>query len=218
MSVEPVALEPRIEQEELWHFLGYPPHHTPPRRIAALAEETLREARALVVARGAFVELGVDRSGEVGLEPIDAQALVVGLVTAGAVLEQRVRALLDDGQTTRALLLDAAGSAAVEEAADLLGACIVGGQAERSAALSCRLSPGYGRWSLGAQPALFALLPHDALGVRLLPTMLMSPRKSISFAMWLGARGPIGIGASGCSRCDLRHCRYRRERPARPEP
>ncbi|MBW2523265.1 MAG: hypothetical protein JRI23_03780, partial [Deltaproteobacteria bacterium] len=119
--------------------------------------------------------------------------------------------------------LDAAGSAATEEAADLLGAIVAGSQADkrdppagaqatagRVAALPCRVSPGYGRWGIEAQHRLFPLLPHDAVGVSLLPSCLMVPRKSISFAMWLGARGRIAEGLAGCSRCTLAQCRFRR--------
>jgi len=214
----PVILEPRIEREELWHFLGYPAGREPPERVATLARELLEDARALTAARGAFMHLPVERAAEVGLEPIDAEALVIGLVTAGGGIEARARELVDAGEMTRGLIMDAAGSAAAEEAADLLGAQIVeaghadanGADPSSAGAVSCRLSPGYGRWPLSVQPALFALLPHEQVGVQLLPSHMMVPRKSISFAMWLGADGPIGSGLSGCSRCTLEHCRYRR--------
>ncbi len=206
----PVILEPQIEREELWHFLGYPAGREPPERVAALARGVLDDARALTAARGAFVHLPVTRASEVGLESVDAEALVIGLVTAGGAIEGRARELLDAGEMTRGLIMDAAGSAAAEEAADLLGVQIVGASLDGAGAASCRLSPGYGRWPLSVQPALFALLPHEQVGVRLLPSLMMVPRKSISFAMWLGADGPIGSGLSGCSRCTLEHCRYRR--------
>ena len=39
---------------------------------------------------------------------------------------------------------------------------------------------------------------------------MMVPRKSISFAMWLGARERPAAGLAGCIRCTLEHCRYRR--------
>jgi len=82
-------------------------------------------------------------------------------------------------------------------------------------ALQCRLSPGYGRWSLQSQPSLFALLPHAELGIELLPSMLMVPRKSISFAMWLGATVRPTTGLAGCPSCGLERCRYRHARAGR---
>jgi cobalamin-dependent methionine synthase I len=135
-------------------------------------------------------------------------------VTVGEEIEAAVAAASRGGEPTRALILDAAGSAACEEAADRIGAVIVGipEQADRRA-IPCRFSPGYGDWSLADQPKLFALLPAD-LGVRLLPSMMMVPRKSVSFAMWLGGP-PERAAGRGCAACPLDTCRYRRQRPAR---
>ena len=198
-----------IDREEVLRFLGYPAGHQPPDRIAELFEKTLIETRWLADGRGVFVTLPVDRAAEVGLETIDAKGLVIGLVTIGAGVERRAAELLGGGPT-EALLLDAAGSAAVEEAADRLGAVISGDDGAGIRHVSCRISPGYGRWSIRSQTSLFALLPHEEIGVALLPSMLMTPRKSISFAMWLGAGARPIAGLSGCVRCEMERCRYRR--------
>jgi hypothetical protein len=81
------------------------------------------------------------------------------------------------------------------------------------------VSPGYGTWPITAQRALFDLLPHDEIQVELLPSCLMTPRKSVSFAVWLGERETPGVGqgnAAGdegrtarCAICDLPSCPYR---------
>lgn len=232
-GVVPLALT--IERAELLHFLGYPEGHEPPARIASLLDSTLAEARARVRARGAWALLDLAKAGSIGLEPIDASGLVIGLVTIGDDVERRASELIRAGAATEALLMDAAGSAAVEEAADRLGSLIVDGTGSglesrphadgdgvelrdpipsdagpAPAAISCRVSPGYGKWPLAAQRALLRLLPHRELGVELLPTMLMVPRKSVSFAMWLGADARPLAGLSGCARCELENCRYRR--------
>jgi hypothetical protein len=204
-----IPLPVNVDPGEVLHFLGYPPGQRPAARIEGLLDKVVGEARQFVRARGAFVRLPVDRAAEVGLEKIDAAALVVGLVTAGERIEQRVAELLRERAATEALLLDAAGSAAVEEAADRLGGMISGDESGEARHVSCRISPGYGRWPIHAQAALFALLPHRELGVSLLPSMLMVPRKSISFAMWLGADARPIAGLSGCVRCELERCRYR---------
>lgn len=204
-----------IRREDVLHFLGYPTGQSPASRIGVLVEGTILEARRLASARGTFVRHPVERSRGLGLEPLEATALVIGLVTVGAELDRAVDGLVAEGEPTRALLLDAAGSAAAEEAADRLSAVAAGTETMAGASspaphVSCRVSPGYGGWSIRAQTSVFAALPHDALGVSLLPSMLMTPRKSISFAMWLGAdRRPLA-GLSGCARCGLVQCRYRR--------
>ncbi len=220
------TLPVRIERDELLHFLDYPPGHAVPERVERLIGAVLPEAQPLIDARGAYQRLAVSRAPAVGLEPVEATGLVVGLVTAGEPIEARVKALMETGDLSRAVLLDAAGSAAAEQAADRLGAVIAAGAepgaGERATAIGCRLSPGYGRWKLEHQRELFALLPHAELGVSLTDSCMMVPRKSISFAMWLGAPGRPAAGLSGCSRCPLDRCRYRRAaadaEPSAPSP
>jgi hypothetical protein len=204
-----IALTLTVERDDVLHFLGYPPAQEPVERIAALLAKMLSAARQLVQARGGFVHLPVERAAEVGLERIDAAGLAIGIVSIGGALERRVAELLNDGATTEALLLDAAGSAAVEEAADRLSVMVTGGHPADARHVSCRISPGYGRWPIRSQTSLFKLLPHGEIGVSLLPSMLMVPRKSISFAMWLGADARPIAGLSGCARCELERCRYR---------
>jgi len=215
MEGEAITLDVTIERDDVEYFLGYPEGATPPERIARLLDDVVVEARSLVRAAGLFLSLPTARAEELSLEPIDARGLVVGLVTIGGDIERRVSELIAAGEMTKALLFDAAGSAAVEEAANRLGSFIAGdddadSRVARASHLSCRISPGYGRWPVSAQRKLFDLLPHAILGVGLLPSMLMVPRKSISFAMWMGADARPVSGLAGCSRCELERCRYRR--------
>lgn len=208
---EAIPLVATVRRDDVLGFLGYPVGRAPPPRIEALLTEVLEEARRLVAPRGAALRLAASEARAVGLEPLaDAAGLVLGLCTAGGAIEERAGALAPT-DATRALLLDAAGSAAAEEAADCLGALAVGAGGEASGTISCRVSPGYARWPLSAQERIFERLPHEAIGVRLLPSFLMVPRKSISFAMWLGADARPLAGLSGCARCSLTTCRYRRE-------
>jgi len=199
-----------IPELEVLHFLGYPKGRRPPARLESLYRESLRDAKRLAAARGAYRTLPVSAAADVGLPVEDADALVIGLVTVGARIERRVTELLGKGEAARAIFLDAVGSAAAEEAARRLSVRILGDKASAGEDAACRVSPGYGRWPLSAQEALFARLPHEALGVALNPSMMMVPRKSISFALWLGARRAPRSGLSGCDTCRLPHCRYRR--------
>ena len=230
-----------VARADVLHFLGYPAGHEPRPRIADLLEECLAEARGLVRGRGVWQPLAPHEAPAVGLEPIAASGLVIGLVTAGAAIVAAASERMARGDATGALLLDACGSAAAEEAADRISAAIVaavsGGVASagtagngtgaaptasvdagRAATVSCRISPGYGGWRLAAQEALFARLPHRAIGVHLEHSLLMVPRKSVSFAMWLGADARPLAGLSGCARCELESCRYRREPRSSEDP
>lgn len=224
-----------LARSDVLHFLGYPPGREPAPRIAALLDDCLPEARRLVGGRAVWTTLPAGEAPQIGLAPLPASGLVIGLVTAGPAIVAAASERIARGDSTAALLLDACGSAAAEEAADRTSAAIVatlggsaatppaagpadtGGPGERAAAVSCRISPGYGRWPLESQAALFARLPHRDIGVELASSMLMEPRKSVSFAMWLGADARPVAGLSGCARCELASCRYRREPRAAAE-
>lgn len=219
-----------LPREDVLHFLGYPRGREPQPRVAALLDDCLCEARRLVHGHGLWTTLPVEDAAAVGLDPVAASGLVIGLVTAGAAIVEAASARMARSDATAALVLDACGSAAAEEAADRISAAIIealGGIAgesslerldpaapdsasHRAAAISCRISPGYGSWPLTSQPELFARLPHREIGVHLEHSLLMVPRKSVSFAMWLGADARPLAGLSGCARCELESCRYRR--------
>lgn len=204
---------------EVLRFLGYPEGREPTPRVEAALGAALDAARLLVDARGSFRRLPAFRAADAGLAPprggAPAAILVLGLVTAGEGLERESGERSAAGRVAEALLFDAAGSAAAEEAADRLCARAVGDAhaLPDSTRVSCRVSPGYGDWPLAAQRLLFGLLPHDALGVELLPSLMMRPRKSVSFAMWLGADGRPVPGLSGCAHCLLDRCAFRIRSP-----
>lgn len=209
----PVPLRPPVERGAVLRCLDYPVGREPPARTRALIEAAVDEARQIIDARGAWCALEPARCGEVGLLPIDAEGLALGLVTLGPMLEGRVAQLQANGALTRALILDACGSAAAEEAADLLsvrvlqGVGMIAGGGGAVGTPGCRLSPGYGGWSLDHQPALLAHIGAHRLEVTLTPGHMMTPRKSISFAMWLGATQRPAEGLAGCAACGLRRCR-----------
>jgi hypothetical protein len=199
---------------EVLRLLGYPSGHVVPERVQSRLDALLEESRNLIEARGTHARFPVAEAEAVQLSrPGPAHALggfALGLVTIGPGVETRAAAMLSAGDTSGALLLDTIGSAAAEAAADVLGSRIaVGaavGDAGEMAISPCRVSPGYGDWPLSAQEAIFARLPHGELGVRLLPSLLMVPRKSVTFALWLDPAGHVIGDRRGCSCCPLDRC------------
>ncbi len=234
-----------IPEAEVRRLLGYPPGHALAKRVQSLLDSLLAEAASLLEPRGAGERFALSNAAAVQLPLPGVESslsgFALGLVTIGPRLEQRTTAALEAGEATEALLLDAIGSAAAEAAADTLGGLLaqraggktgdVGeaggvdrpGNADQAGDVDdgrgppCRISPGYGGWPLTAQKAIFARLPHGVIGVRLLPSMLMVPQKSVSFALWFGPAGSIVTGRGGCSLCDLEPC-PRRECRQRGDP
>jgi hypothetical protein len=212
-----------IPAAEVRRLLGYPSEHAIPARVRLLLDQLLAESSSLLEPRGVCARLAPSEAAALQL-PLPApeqlpSSLALGLVTIGPRLEARASAALDAGKATEALLLDTIGSAAVEAAADAYGNLLAPadeGEAQEAGdgcASGCRISPGYGGWPLTAQEAIFARLPHEAIGVRLLPSMLMVPRKSISFALWFDTAGRVVAGRGGCAVCELDPCPWRASRP-----
>ncbi len=210
-----VPIEVVISRREVLRLLGVPQDRQPPERIGRLLDAALEEARALAHARGGYLVLPAARAGDLGLS-VAGPEFVVGLVTAGGAIEERAAERMRAGEATRALLLDAAGSAAAEDAADRLCALIGAGTGLEVPAVPCRISPGYGSWPLSAQRDLFRVLPSAEVGVRLLPSLLMSPLKSVSFALprfRVPSGSPEATGASAastCARCGMKDCLHRK--------
>lgn len=122
------------------------------------------------------VEVIIESGAVCGLLEDSREAYIM-CVTAGAALADAVKAHLAEGDTTRALVVDAVGSELVEEAADEVCRYI-----ERTAAVSLtkRFSPGYGDWDLSGQAELDKALNLSRIGVTLNEAFLMTPEKTIT--------------------------------------
>jgi hypothetical protein len=202
----PVTIPPR----EVLRSLGYPRNKGPSARVGAAIEAMRPVADSLVSARGAFAFASQAEAQAVGM-PSPSEHVALGVCTIGAGLEEQAQRLSEVGDALGALVLDAYGSVAAEQAAEVLHArvCVaVQGQGLRAAR---RISPGYGKWALACQQGLLARLPTAEVGVRLTDSSMMIPRKSVSFAVFLAPPGPT-IARSRCDACDLFDCTYRRDK------
>ena len=107
----------------------------------------------------------------------------------------------------RAMLLDAIGSAAVEEVADRSNRRICEEALCAGLDPGPRVSPGYGAWDLEDQDWIFREIAPAEIGVTLSENWMMTPRKSISYAV------PLSGGSvrprRRCVHCGLADCAYR---------
>jgi hypothetical protein len=214
-----------VDRGQALRIAGYPPGSCAPASVQALMDEALGEVQSLcrpqaVYAAGrvwagdgvvrfeggpAFKSRGLAET----LKSSDHACAFI--VTIGPGPGEAAAAAMASGAFTRSVLLDAAGSAAVEAAADQVH--------EKARAVSGmrateRFSPGYCDWSLSEQALLFSLLPAADIGVALTPGGFMQPEKTISavFGMALpGAAGFDGRRRPPCGTCTVRNCRFRTE-------
>lgn len=114
-----------------------------------------------------------------------ASAVAVMAVTVGMGVERELRRLsLTD--PVEQVIFDAAGTTAVERAADACEASVVGWARERGLYTNFRFSPGYGDMPLETQPVLLATVDAQRrLGITLSKSLLMTPTKSVTAVIGL---------------------------------
>ncbi len=142
-----------------------------------------------------------------------ASWLIVILVTIGSELEEHVSKIWDDNMVF-ALALDGAGSAAVEALANAACRYFEQQALDEGLQASIPLSPGMVDWTVSTgQPQVFQLLGESSKEVKLTPSFIMVPQKSLTMVMGIGS----DLKATGrtCDYCTMKgSCRYQEHRPA----
>lgn len=200
-----------LDRSEVLRYLGYRGQDVAT-ELAGRIDEGIERALEVGSPRGVWRIFGIDADGAGGSVDCDgdglpeirlercalvlrghdiaehlAGAVAVGVmaVTAGMGVDQELRRLsLTDslGQ----VVLDAAGTALVERAADAAEARLVAEAAARGLFVNWRFSPGYGDLPLACQPELLASLDATRqLGLTLTPSTLLVPTKSVTAVIGL---------------------------------
>ena len=210
------------DMAEVYRYLGYSGEAVPmPRnaqRIAQLVAETLpcfspRGTFSLYAVTGWTTgSLGLGDftiSGNIGEFLAHADRVAVFVVTVGGAISRLAENASRDGDVLAAWTMDALGSWAAEAAADaLMGQ--MRPHLRNGEGLTLRYSPGYCGMDIGQQRTLFQMVQAGSVGVDLLPSMLMSPLKSISGIVGLGPSETISSHRSACDRCPQVDCHMRR--------
>ena len=134
--------------------------------------------------------------------------VAIFVATIGAGVEERVSHLMSSGEMLKAVVLDAAGSAAIEKLACELEESVRKRASVDGARISRRYSPGYCDWHIKQQKLLFDALTGDSVGVELTEDSLMMPQKSISGIIGIGFGQAITV--SSCLSCSKKDCEGRR--------
>jgi cobalamin-dependent methionine synthase I len=196
LTVEPPVLDYghsiAMDPQEVLRMMGVPKRgagrvRNAPQRALDMYEELKDRAVSLVMAKSAYV---LCRSDEVGYHEVFRKAshLAFAVCTIGPDLEAEVLRLAEGGSSLGALVLDAMGTVAVESVATETARRIRAEAEGLGLEAGVRFSPGYGKWPLSAQRFLFDIIDGGVVGVKLNPSCIMEPRKSISFAMRIGTR------------------------------
>lgn len=136
-------------------------------------------------------------------------------VTIGERLEEEVSEEFTRGSYTKALLLDAAGTAAVEQACDQTAALIARHAARVGCVAGKRFSPGYGDWDVSVQPDILRLSGATQIGVSVTQSMMLVPRKSVTAVIGIfpyqpSLQMPV-MEKADCDDCPRPFCQARKE-------
>lgn len=106
--------------------------------------------------------------------------------TIGADIEEEISRLFEAEDSSGAVALDAASSDAVEQAVTW-AAGIIEREAEKQGFITLqRVSPGYGLWNIEANADIVKLLDAEKIGIEVLPSFELLPRKSVVAAVgWI---------------------------------
>ena len=131
------------------------------------------------------------------------------MATIGGGIDREITRLVGENRFSVAYVLDCMGSVAVENMVEGFHQHMMARYASLDKGVSYRFSPGYCDWPITEQKNLFGLFDSEKIGITLLDSCLMWPRKSIS--------GVFGIyndtqkaPYNPCQDCSKKNCNTRR--------
>ena len=133
-------------------------------------------------------------------------------VTVGTQIEREINKKFERGEYLSSVLLDAAATCAVEQAADLMEKNFAAKFSKDGYKMRWRFSPGYGDWNLTAQEKLFTIAGAEQIGIILSSAMMLEPRKSVTAIIGLEkiSAQKISYNEKSCAACDKLDCPMRK--------
>jgi len=157
------------------------------------------EGETLILSEGVQLDIGprIDL-----LYP--AEHVLIAVDTIGPALEKRVEELQASREVLEAYMLDSVGVVALSAVGEALRKAAEQRAVELGWGVSAALAPGsLVGWRLQGQRDLCALLPLEAIGVRLSDSCVLKPHKSASMLIGLGPGYESSQVGSVCRFCSL---------------
>jgi hypothetical protein len=175
-----------------------------PRGVYRIDEVQVLEPRRLALQSGATF------SGAIGAFLQHSRLIATFIVTIGSAVERLSRGWLRAGRVMHGTIADAIASEAAEATAERLKDDVRAWAQSRGLDTTAPYSPGYCGMTVRQQVPLFASLPAREINVRLTPSCLMLPVKSISGLIGIGPADQVNPHGYPCAACDHPNCVQRR--------
>ncbi len=185
-------------------LLGTLPRLMRPRGLYRIDEVAALESRRLVLASGSVFD------GAIGAFLEHSRLMATFVVTIGSAVERLSRGWLRAGKVLQGTIADAIASEAAAATEGCLRSEVQAWAGARGLDITPPYSPGYCGMHVRQQIPLFASLPAREINVRLTPSCLMVPVKSISGLIGIGPADKVSPQAYPCEACDHPNCMQRR--------
>lgn len=209
-------IEIELDEEEILRLLSSKKGNRSKKKASSILTDNIREAMksSLELIKPKAIYDIVDSSS---LNPRflfkKSEKTILAVCTIGRDLETRGSQFISKGELSKGVIIDAIASHAAEQTAEHVNKTIIEDIKDgiKGKKVTLRFSPGYCQWELGkGQEMIFNLLETDKIGVTLSESMLMTPIKSVSFAINIGEEIDDELGSRDCETCSMVNCAYRR--------
>ena len=141
-----------------------------------------------------------------------SSCLVLGVVTIGSSLENKVSEFFSQGEYPRALALDAVGTVAVQNLSRYVRSLICQEVKDRNLQITRSFSPGNSVWDISQQKEIFKIISANKIEVKLIKSYMMIPKKSLSWVVGVGKNiiAPSKEEGHSCKTCQAETCQFRR--------
>jgi len=209
-------IEIELAEEEILRLLSSKKGNRSKKKASSILIDNIREAMksSLELIKPKAIYDIVDSSS---LNPKflfnKSEKTILAVCTIGRDLETRGSQFISEGELSKGVIIDAIASHAAEQTAEFVNKTIIKDIKDeiKGKKVTLRFSPGYCQWELGkGQEMIFNLLETNKIGVTLSESMLMTPIKSVSFALNIGEEIDDELGSRDCETCSMVNCAYRR--------
>ena len=219
------AFELKINKEEVLRYLGYKGQEID-EKMDHMINTSREEVKNIITPRVLYEYKSISNS-EKGIEVSGTNLILPGndikkhlsasnecvlmAVTLGNEIEKKTR-LYEKINLTKALIIDACATTAVEEVCDIVEEKIRKESEEKGMKITFRYSPGYGDLPLDIQNNFLRVLDaQKKIGLMVSENNLLFPRKSVTSIIGIVSLD-AKINKKSCENCsNYKNCSFRRE-------
>lgn len=221
-----VALEIDITSREILRAMGTSNAEPVRKDVIDLVAALMFEATDHLKVHGTYVIRNVVKMGSDILElegcpPLHSPAagflrpstrVAVFVVTVGDAIDRAAERCRLAGLEAESFVLHTIGSVAADAACDAMIEHLWAKETRDGEGVTAPVSPGFCGVPLKQQETLFSIVDGSAVGVSLLPSMMMKPVKSVSGLAGIGLAEDVYAQVVPCEHCVNDRCMARRAR------